>query len=65
MGHIVIHIKEEQSWHNERSKGIGGSDASILLGINKWKSELELWLEKTGQSLECEVRIVPFEDKES
>ncbi|WP_342489146.1 lambda-exonuclease family protein [Cytobacillus sp. FSL W7-1323] len=36
-------------WLQERSKGIGGSDASIILGLNKYKTAFELWLEKTGQ----------------
>lgn len=39
-----------QEWLHERTKGIGGSDASIILGLNKWKTPFELWLEKTGQS---------------
>ncbi len=39
-----------QEWLQERTKGIGGSDASIILGLNKWKTPFELWLEKTGQS---------------
>lgn len=29
---------------------IGGSDAAAVLGISPWKSQLELWLEKTGRS---------------
>lgn len=37
-------------WLQERTKGIGGSDASIILGLNKYKTPFELWLEKTGQS---------------
>lgn len=36
-------------WLSERMKGIGGSDASIILGLNKWKSPFQLWMEKTGQ----------------
>ena len=44
-----------QEWLEYRRMGIGGSDASILLGINKWKSELELWFEKTGQSSDQET----------
>jgi putative phage-type endonuclease len=36
-------------WHNYRNKGIGGSDVSVLCGINKYKSAVELWMEKTGQ----------------
>ncbi len=37
-------------WLKERQKGIGGSDASVILGLNKFKTPFELWLEKTGQS---------------
>ena len=33
----------------ERRKGIGGSDASVILGLNKWRTAFELWLDKTGQ----------------
>ncbi len=32
-----------------RKKGIGGSDASVVCGINKYKSPVELWMEKTNQ----------------
>ena len=38
-----------EEWLEYRRKGIGGSDASIVCGINKYKSPVELWLEKTGQ----------------
>jgi len=33
-------------WLLERTKGIGGSDASIILGINPWRSKLQLYKEK-------------------
>ncbi|WP_428832551.1 YqaJ viral recombinase family protein [Caldifermentibacillus hisashii] len=36
-------------WLQERTKGIGGSDAGVILGLNKYKTAFELWLEKTGQ----------------
>ncbi|WP_182103758.1 YqaJ viral recombinase family nuclease [Niallia taxi] len=36
-------------WLQARSKGIGGSDAGIILGLNKYRTKFELWLEKTGQ----------------
>ena len=36
-------------WLDARRKGIGGSDASVIAGVNKWKSPLDLWLEKTVQ----------------
>lgn len=40
--------KNEQEWHELRSKGIGGSDVASVLGLNKYKSAFELWSEKTG-----------------
>lgn len=36
-------------WLEYRKKGIGGSDASVVCGINKYKSPIELWMEKTDQ----------------
>lgn len=38
-----------QEWLLDRQKGIGGSDVATILGLNKWKSAYQLWLEKTGQ----------------
>ncbi|HWQ88883.1 MAG TPA: YqaJ viral recombinase family protein [Desulfitobacteriaceae bacterium] len=38
-----------EEWLAWRKKGIGGSDASIACGLNRYKSPVELWLEKTGQ----------------
>ena len=39
----------EVDWLQARTHGIGGSDASVIVGVNKWKTPFELWLEKTGQ----------------
>ncbi len=38
-----------EEWLEYRKRGIGGSDASIVCGINRYKSPVELWLDKTGQ----------------
>ena len=38
-----------EEWLKYRTQGIGGSDVSILAGINPFKSVHQLWLEKTGQ----------------
>nr|WP_300804777.1 YqaJ viral recombinase family protein [uncultured Acetatifactor sp.] len=38
-----------EEWLEYRRKGIGGSDASVVCGINRYKSPVELWLDKTGQ----------------
>lgn len=42
-------MQNEAAWLEKRKQGIGGSDASIICGFNKWKSPHALWLEKTGQ----------------
>lgn len=39
-----------EQWLEWRRKGIGGSDASVVCGINKYRSPIELWLDKTGQA---------------
>ncbi len=33
----------------DRTKFIGGSDISVVMGLNRWKTPLQLWAEKTGQ----------------
>lgn len=33
----------------DRVNFIGGSDASIICGLNRYKNKVQLWLEKTGQ----------------
>jgi putative phage-type endonuclease len=38
-----------EEWLQYRTKGIGGSDVSIIALINPFKSVHQLWLEKTGQ----------------
>ena len=38
-----------EQWLEERRKGIGGSDASVVLGVNPWRSPFDLWMEKTGE----------------
>lgn len=38
-----------EEWLQDRMRGIGGSDVATILGLNKWKSPYQLWLEKTGQ----------------
>ncbi len=38
-----------EEWLQYRTGGIGGSDVSVIAGINPFKSVHQLWLEKTGQ----------------
>ena len=36
-------------WLEYRKLGIGGSDAAVVCGISRYKSPVELWMEKTDQ----------------
>lgn len=38
-----------EEWLRWRRMGIGGSDVSIIAGVNKFRSIFQLWMEKTGQ----------------
>lgn len=39
-----------QAWLQSRRLGIGGSDVAAILGLSKYKSPYQLWLDKTGRS---------------
>lgn len=41
-----------EEWLAARRRGIGGSDASTLMGFNPYSSLLNLWLDKTGRGEE-------------
>lgn len=41
--------EERLAWLRDRILGIGASDASAAMGLSKYKSRYQLWLEKTGQ----------------
>lgn len=38
-----------EQWYKERTKGIGGSECSAILGLNPYMSNVELWEIKTGR----------------
>ncbi|QIN94364.1 exonuclease [Arthrobacter phage Abba] len=39
-----------EEWLATRREGIGGSDVSAIMGLNKWKSAYGVWLDKLGLS---------------
>lgn len=47
-------------WLEERKKGIGGSDASIIVGLNPYKNNIELWEEKTGRKQAEDISEKPY-----
>ena len=46
-------FKSKEDWLDYRCKGIGGSDASCILGTNLRKSNVELYEEKTSKKPYC------------
>ena len=46
---VKTHNLTRELWLDVRKQGIGSSDAAAAVGLNPYKSQLELWLEKTSQ----------------
>ena len=48
---MIIKINNREEWLKARqSQGIGGSEAGCILGRNKYKTNVDLWEEKTGRA---------------
>lgn len=45
-----VRYATDEEWRAARRLGVGGSDVGAVMGLNKWKSPLEVWLEKTGRA---------------
>lgn len=43
---------DKLEWLKERQRGIGGSDVGAILGVNKWKTPFQVYLEKTEEITE-------------
>lgn len=57
---IIILPKNHAEWLKEREYGIGGSDAAAVLGMSKWKTNEELWEEKTGRRKPEDISDKPY-----
>lgn len=42
---------ERQAFLERRKTGIGGSDVAAVLGVSKWKTPYQLWLDKTSDTV--------------
>ena len=54
-----IQFDSMEEWLVNR-KGIGGSDASAILGLNPYKTNQELWMEKKGQMSPMDISDKPY-----
>ena len=41
-------IDSEDAWLEQRTKGLGASDAAAAIGVSPWKTPYQLWAEKVG-----------------
>lgn len=55
---IVLNNREE--WLQHRTGRIGGSDASAIVGMNPYRTNVELWQIKTGQIVPEDISEKPF-----
>lgn len=45
---MILKPTDRAAWLDARKRGLGGSDAGTAIGVNRYKSNVELWREKTG-----------------
>lgn len=57
---IIVLPETLEAWKEERKYGIGASDAGAMLGMSNWKSNEDLWLEKTGLREPEDISGKPF-----
>lgn len=50
----------QREWLEARKERIGGSDASAVIGCNPYKTNLELWQEKTGLIVPEDISHKPY-----
>lgn len=55
----MIVLKDRDEWLANRSR-IGGSDASAIVGMNPYRTNIELWQIKTGQLVPEDISDKPY-----
>ena len=53
-------LDSREDWLQHRKNYIGGSDASAIVGMNPYKSNIDLFLEKTGQVVPEDISDKPY-----
>lgn len=58
---ITMHtLASREEWLAARKNYIGGSDASAVIGLNPYKSNVDLWAEKTGLVTPEDISDKPY-----
>lgn len=59
-GYITINCADHGEWLKARGYGIGGSDASAIVGMNPYKTNIDLFEEKTGRVIPEDISDKPY-----
>lgn len=51
----IIKCNSHEDWLKKRNYGIGGSDASAIVGLNPYKSNIDLFEEKIGRKAAADI----------
>lgn len=60
MNYKIFDFKDEEDWLSGRMNGIGGSDAAAIVGMNPYKTNIELFEEKIGRSIPEDISDKPY-----
>lgn len=56
----MLELKSREEWLKKRMSYIGGSEASCIVGMNQYTTNVELWELKTGRRLAEDISDKPF-----
>ena len=56
----MLKLKSREEWLKMRTSYIGGSDASSIVGFNPYRTNVELWEQKTGRRIAEDISDKPF-----
>lgn len=52
-------LKQPDSFHERRAKGVGGSEIAIIMDASPYRSRYNLWLEKTKREIPKDISNLP------
>jgi Phage-related protein, predicted endonuclease len=55
---ILYDPQTREEWLKCRCRGIGGSDAGAVIGVNKYKTNVDLWAEKHTRNRVTKSRTI-------
>lgn len=56
----MYQMKSRAEWLEKRTSYIGGSDASAIVGMNPYETNIDLWEQKTGRTVKEDISGKPY-----